>query len=178
MKTKLFIVLCIIFSSSFEILAQKTVNPIKCRFRNGEKGFLKFLAENTSYPDSSKNKNSYGFSIARVSITPIGEIEDIKILNPVDQYIDDEVIHALNATKNMWKPCDTCKLNQVFYVQIAFTFFGITPNYCDSKSKIYKSLYTEPVVLTALIIGKQQSPIYSDSRLADIGNSLIKRRQI
>ena len=162
------------FFLSLESFGQKRIDPIKKRFPGGEQGFMGFLMKSIIYPDSSTIKNSIGLSIARISLSASGTITDVRIINPIDKYIDQEVIRVIKISEKKWKAVKESDSAQVLYIQIAFTFYGITPHYCDSKTSIYESLFLQPVVITCFqIIQRKENEILDDTTLTDSCNRLL-----
>ena len=173
MKTKLVILLMLLNLVSVNLNSQKVISPIKYRFPRGQDGFLKYAFENIAYPDSSKFYWSFGFSISSISITPKGEIAEIKIINPVDKFIDAEVVKLLEGTKGRWIKCDSIEKNQTFYVQIAFKFNFANPRFCESKSVPYRYLFLEPIVVTAMTFQEPTRKVFDDQTLAEAGNNML-----
>ena len=147
-------------------MAQTQLKPVEYRFINGEKGLKEFLIQNVSYPKISQSYRAIGFSISGISITPEGKIENIKIVNPIDEYIDAEVIRLLKSTSKLWLKCDTVSNNQAFYIQIAFVLSGPTPNFFVLNPTTNK-MFIEPVTVTAMYPKNENSFILeTDESLA------------
>lgn len=66
------------------------------RFPGGDAELLKFIAENTHYPDSAKAKNIQGRVIVRFAISKEGQVGNVTILKGVDPLLDEE---AMRITK-------------------------------------------------------------------------------
>jgi hypothetical protein len=158
---------------SVSLFSQKAIAPINYRYPKGQEGFTKYASRIIIYPDSSLHNLSYGLSISKISITPLGEIASIRIVNPVDKYIDAEVIRFLEKTKGKWIKCDSIEKNQVFYVQIAFKFNFSSLSFCESKSIAYNYLFIEPIVITAISFKIPENNVYDDKALAEAGNTLL-----
>ena len=147
MKIWFFLVLiCIsICNSSF---SQRFKKPIDYRFRNGELGFIAFFSKNITFPLQSVENGTIGNSITRVTLNPKGEISKTEIINPIDSYIDSEVLRAFESSKSLWKACDTLDTEQVFYIQIAFSLSGYQPNLFKPKSKELQIIFPEAIIIT------------------------------
>lgn len=146
-KNKIYLI-AICFFLSFNILAQTLVKPIEYRFKNGEKGLADFIEERVVYPKVSKLVGSIGFSISGISITPEGKIGNIKIINPIDEFIDNEVIRLLRSSAKLWIKCDTISHNQTFFIQIAFVISGSSLKVSVTNPVSYR-FFLEPVTVTA-----------------------------
>jgi len=168
------IILILLSITVVDAIAQEAGPPIENRFVGGEEAFFMCIYNNISYPESSKKNGSYGCSIAKFSLTPTGEILDIKIINPVDKYIDNEVINVLLSTKGKWTKCDTVNNDQVFYVQIDFLFSGLSTSSYAPRSKPYSSLFLNPIIVTSMAVYKPKNKIYDDQTLAIIVTSKNK----
>jgi TonB family protein len=71
-------------------------------FPGGDEALLKFIAENTKYPEASKNQKTEGRVIVRFCVTAKGDVNRISILKSVSPELDAEafrVIQALPAFK-------------------------------------------------------------------------------
>jgi hypothetical protein len=140
------IVIC--FFLSYNVLAQTQIKPIEYRFKNGEKGLVDFLSGRVIYPKFSQVAGTIGFSISGISITPEGKIDNIKIINPIDELIDNEVFSLLKLSAKFWLKCDTISHNQTFYIQIAFVISGSSLKVSVTSPVSYK-FFIEPVTVTA-----------------------------
>jgi TonB family C-terminal domain/TonB family C-terminal domain len=63
-------------------------------YPGGEGELLKFIAENTHYPDSAKIKNIQGRVIVRFVVTPEGNTDDISVLKGVHPLLDAEAVRV------------------------------------------------------------------------------------
>jgi hypothetical protein len=128
--------------------SQSQSNPIYYRARNGEKGLSDFLMKNIQFPESSLRNNTFGYSISRILISPDGRIDSITIINPIDKYIDREVIRLLKLTSKLWLKCDTVNHSQPFYIQIVFSMKSMNQNLSLSNT-VSNKLFIKPVLVTA-----------------------------
>jgi hypothetical protein len=172
------IIITLLFFYSYNSVSQ-TVSKIDQRFKEGELGIRKYLAENIKYPPYSLEKNSIGLSISRISITPEGEIENIQIINSIDNAIDKEIIRVLKASKKLWIKCDTSSHNQSFYIQIAFDIIQklvFIPKRIETSYNFFKiknDLFIPFIVCNAFKSGKFPL-VMSDDSLAVTTDRLIK----
>jgi hypothetical protein len=174
---KLAIILILLTFTMINAIAQEANPSIENRFVGGDEAFFMWIYSNISYPESSKKNGSYGCSIAKFFITPTGEILDVKIINPVDKYIDTEVINLLLSTKGKWTKCDTLKNDQEFYIQIDFLFSGLSTSSFTPRSKPYSSLFLNPIIVTGKAVNKPKNKILDDQTLAAAGTSAIKEER-
>jgi len=66
-------------------------------FPGGDTALLKYIFENTKYPDSAKVKNISGRVVARFCITETGSIEKISIIKGVHPSLDAETIRVIST---------------------------------------------------------------------------------
>jgi hypothetical protein len=142
----LFLLAFIIFSES--TYSQKFKNPIDYRFKNGEYGYSAFFSKSIKYPEASVKAGTFGNSITRVSVNPDGEINRIDVINPIDSNIDNEVLQAIDLSKNYWRKCDSISHDQVFYIQISFSLPGFYPILYMPKAMELVALFPDPVLIT------------------------------
>lgn len=165
MKTKIFIAgfLTFCFFNLQLIICQNELKPINYRFEGQEKGFIDLINKNIRYPSESLDKDIVGFSISGLRITPNGKIDSIFILNPIDKFIDLEVIKLLKLSKKYWKKSDTITVNQTFYVQIVFISTGMTQD-AKVESPVKKNrFFIDPISVTAFGINPVELPISDDT---------------
>lgn len=139
-------------------MAQEPSRILDLRYNGGEAGFLRFLQGNLMYPAISLQNNTVGLSVSAVTLTPEGKIDTVVIINPVDQYIDQEVIRVVNASKRNFLKSDTISENQVFYVQVYYEKCYS----CDKPRdiKLPKSRdFVEPVIMTAMTRTDENLPM-------------------
>lgn len=63
-----------------------------------------YLLNNIQYPEESKMWDKEGIEVVHFTVTPLGEIADVSIINSVSPEIDKEVLRVLNTTNKMWSP--------------------------------------------------------------------------
>ena len=66
-------------------------------FPGGEGELLKYIAENTSYPEIAKENNIQGRVIVRFCVTSKGGVSQVSILKGVDPELDKEAIRVVNT---------------------------------------------------------------------------------
>lgn len=146
MRICLFLLAFIILPGS--TYCQRYKKPIDYRFKNGESGFSAFFSKGVTYPQESVKAGTIGNSITRVELNPAGELIGIDIINPIDSNIDNEVLKAIDRSRDFWKKCDTINHNQVFFIQISFSLPGFYPILCKPKTRKLVSLFPNPVLIT------------------------------
>lgn len=147
MKTYIFLLLAVI-SIPDSLYSQKFKKPINYRFKYGESGYISFFSKNITYPVLAIKNGTIANSITRISLSPNGEINSVKIINPIDSAIDNEVLRVIDLSKKLWKECDSINQDQVFYIQIAFSLLNFQPNVCFPKSKEIMKLFPETIIIT------------------------------
>ena len=85
-------------------------------FPGGEEGLLKFVTENTKYPEVAKEKKIQGKVYVQFVINRDGNVEDVKLVKGVDPLLDEA---AMNIVKSMpqWNPGK----QRGQYVKVSFT---------------------------------------------------------
>lgn len=63
-----------------------------------------YLVKKAKYPKSAAKFMEEGTEVIQFTITPTGEITNLKVINSVCAEIDKEVIRVLKTTNGMWKP--------------------------------------------------------------------------
>jgi hypothetical protein len=132
---------------TFTAIAQGQVKPVEYRFLYGEAGLKDYLKRNSVYPKNSIYNNTIGFSLSSITINRFGAIENIKIINPVDQFIDKEVIRVLRSSASLWQLCDTINRSQTFYIQIAFIISTFQSDILVT-SPVKSAFFVGPAVVT------------------------------
>jgi hypothetical protein len=166
MKSSLLsIIFCFILS--YSTLAQTQVKPIEYRFEKGEKGLVDFITQGVIFPKVSQVIGSIGLSISGISITPAGKIENIKIINPIDEFIDAEVIRLLKSTSGLWLKCDTVSHNQTFFIQIAFVISGSALKISVTSPVSYR-FFIEPVTVTNMNLENNDASLPQSDELVAI----------
>jgi len=65
-------------------------------FTGGEVALRKFIAENFTYPEISRNVNIQGTTYVRFVVTKTGEVANIEIVRSVDENLDKEAIRVIS----------------------------------------------------------------------------------
>ena len=73
------------------------------QYPGGDGELLKFIAENTQYPDSAKAHGIQGRVIVRFAIEPDGNVDNISVIKGVDPLLDTEAVRVVRLLKG-WKP--------------------------------------------------------------------------
>jgi hypothetical protein len=142
----IFLLVIVIFSEN--TYSQKYKKPIDYRFKNGETGYSAFFSKGVTYPQASVKAGTIGNSITRVILNPAGELTGIDIINPIDSSIDNEVVNAIDRSREFWKKCDTISHNQVFFIQISYSLPGFYPILCKPKTRELIALFPDPIMVT------------------------------
>jgi len=92
------------------------------RYPGGEMELLKFIAENTKYPEAAKFDNAQGRVIVRFVVNTEGNIEDAIILKGINPYLDAEALKVVNMLSGFEPASQGGKPVSVYYmVPITFT---------------------------------------------------------
>ena len=73
-------------------------------FEGGEMALLKFIAENTNYPEAAARNGIQGRVIVRFAVEADGRVERIRILKGVDPDLDREALRVVGELPDFEKP--------------------------------------------------------------------------
>jgi TonB family protein len=91
-------------------------------FPGGDPELLKYISENTKYPDAAKNQNIQGKVIVRFCITAKGGVSLISVIKSVSPELDAEAMRVVNTLPAFQPGRQGGKAVPVWYmVPIAFT---------------------------------------------------------
>jgi TonB family protein len=91
-------------------------------FPGGDAALLKYIGENTNYPDKAKEQNIQGRVIVRFCITSEGDVNQISILKGADPELDREAIRVVRTLPRFVPGRQGGKAVPVWYmVPITFT---------------------------------------------------------
>jgi TonB family protein len=91
-------------------------------FPGGDAALLKFIGENTNYPDSAKEKNIQGRVIVRFIVNSEGKAEAATVLKGVDPLLDAEAVRIVNKLPPFQPGTQGGRPVNVYYmVPITFT---------------------------------------------------------
>jgi len=91
-------------------------------FPGGDAALLKYIGENTNYPDVAKENNIQGRVIVRFCVTSKGGVSQVSILKGVDPELDAEAIRVVNTLPKFKPGKQGGKPVNVWYmVPITFT---------------------------------------------------------
>lgn len=75
----------------------------KPEFPGGEAALLKWIAQNTKYPEMAKENGIQGRIFVGFVIDKAGKVTEVKILRGVDPYLDKEALRVVNSMPS-WTP--------------------------------------------------------------------------
>lgn len=75
----------------------------KPEYPGGEEALLKYIADNTKYPEIAKENNIQGKVFVEFVIQKDGSVGDVKILRGVDPYLDAEAVRVVKSLPK-WSP--------------------------------------------------------------------------
>jgi TonB family protein len=93
-------------------------------YEGGDYELLKFIGENTIYPDKAKENNITGRVIISFILMADGSIQGLDFLQRVDILLDAEALRVVSSIpKNKWKPAeiDSKKVNMPMVLPITFS---------------------------------------------------------
>lgn len=95
---------------TYDVVVEEEVEPIafavveeKPEFPGGDAALMKFIAENTKYPDIAKENGISGRVFVQFVIDGTGRVTKVTIAKGVDQYLDTEAIRVVKTLPN-WTP--------------------------------------------------------------------------
>jgi protein TonB len=68
-------------------------------FPGGDAELLKYIAENTKYPETAKAAKAEGRVIVRFIVTKEGNADGVSILKGVDPLLDEEAVRVVSSLK-------------------------------------------------------------------------------
>jgi len=91
----------------------------------GELGLLKWIADNTKYPESPREMGITGRILVQFVIEKDGSVSNVKVLRKVDPYLDKEAVRVIKSMPK-WKPGKQRgkPVKVSFQVPINFTISG------------------------------------------------------
>jgi TonB family protein len=90
-------------------------------FPGGDEALLKFIAENTKYPEEAKKQNIQGRVIIRFCITANGGVDKISVIKPVSPELDAEAMRVV-STLSSFKPGRQNGKNVPVWYMVPITF--------------------------------------------------------
>jgi len=90
-------------------------------YPGGDAELLKYLSENTKYPETAKAANKEGRVIIRFIVTPEGKAEGITVLKGVDPQLDNEAVRVVSTLSGFKPGMQNGKAVNVYYM-VPITF--------------------------------------------------------
>jgi TonB family protein len=91
-------------------------------FPGGDVGILKYIAENTVYPEAAKKNNITGKVIVRFIVEKDCSVSDATILQSVDPLLDAEAVKVINSLPKFEKPAKNGGVAVRVYYMVPITF--------------------------------------------------------
>ena len=132
------------------------------QYPGGEKELLKFIAQNTQYPELAKAGNIEGKVILRFVVNTEGNTEDISVLKSVHPVLDAEAARVVGMLKGFVPGHQNGKAVDVYY-KVPITF-ALRSRFPDVKQQPLASSVEEPVAdgikstKDIIVIGFKDSP--------------------
>lgn len=87
---------------AFEMFSVSTKAKFK---KGGEKGLMKYIADNVEYPQEAMDSNIMGTVIVSFVIDTFGVVIDLKAINkPLGYGLEQEALRVMKNTSGMWEP--------------------------------------------------------------------------
>ena len=88
-------------------------------YEQGEKGLLKFIFNNLTYPPKARDKKIQGISVIKFVINKEGNLQNIKLIRGFNDDCDNEALRVIGLMQDekMWSP----GLNNGKVVNVSFT---------------------------------------------------------
>lgn len=115
----------VVVIEKIDIVDEKPIEYVNIKekpiFPGGDKALLKYIAENTVYPEQAIQTESEGTVYVRFVVTKTGKIGDVLIMRPVDPALDEEAMRVIK-TLPQWTPGknDGRPVNVWFIVPVRF----------------------------------------------------------
>ena len=91
-------------------------------FPGGDEGILKYIGENTTYPEEAKKNNITGKVIVRFIVEKDCTVTDATIIKSVDPLLDAEAIKVINSLPKFEKPAKNAGVAVRVFYMIPITF--------------------------------------------------------
>jgi len=73
-------------------------------FPGGDAALMKFISENTKYPENAKTEGLQGRVIVRFAVETDGSVDKVSVLKGVDPELDTEAVRVIETLPNFEKP--------------------------------------------------------------------------
>lgn len=142
------------------------------RYPGGANSLMKFLGESVSFPEMSVMKVHSGLSVASLTISPEGLIEEVTVLNRLGSWMDEQAFRLLQRTRGRWKAAANFSGSQTFVIQINYTF---KPN-CgkDDHIRLRNDSTLQEIVICAIDVNDEYQ---SNDQLASRARGLIATKK-
>jgi protein TonB len=92
-------------------------------FTGGDAALLKYIADNTKYPELAKTNGITGKVIVRFAVNPDGSVNRVSVLKGVDPELDKEALRVVSLLPAFEKPGikDGKKVSVWYMIPINFT---------------------------------------------------------
>lgn len=74
------------------------------RFDGGESEMLKFLGQNTRYPEQAKIQGIEGLVVVSFVVRKNGSLDEISIVKPLEESLDAEALRVVTLMEGKWQP--------------------------------------------------------------------------
>jgi TonB family protein len=91
-------------------------------FPDGDNGILKYISENTVYPEEAKKNNITGKVIVRFVVEKDCSVSDATIIKSVDPLLDAEALKVISSLPKFEKPAKNGGVAVRVYYMVPITF--------------------------------------------------------
>jgi TonB family protein len=91
-------------------------------FPGGDEGILKYIGDNTAYPEEAKKNNITGKVIIRFIVEKDCSVSDATIIKGVDPLLDAEALKVISSLPKFEKPAKNAGVAVRVYYMVPITF--------------------------------------------------------
>lgn len=101
------------------------------RFRGGFYSFERVLLQTVKYPAVARQNCVIGIMVVTFQVSCEGVVRDVRIKNPLNYGINEQIVKFMEATKGQWNICHNNKYTK-FAIPIQFTMKGTKTDSLDA----------------------------------------------
>ncbi len=106
-------------------------NLLDYRFRGGFYSFERVFLQTVKYTDMARKNCVIGIMVVTFQVSCEGVVRDVRIKNPLNYGINQQIVKFMEATKGQWNMCHNNKYTK-FAVPIQFTMEGTKTDSLDA----------------------------------------------
>jgi hypothetical protein len=101
------------------------------RFRGGFYSFERVFLQTVKYTDVARQNCVIGIMVVTFQVSCEGTVRDVRIKNPLNYGINEQIVKFMKATKGQWNNCHNNKYTK-FAIPIQFTMVGTKTDSLDA----------------------------------------------